>query len=154
MGCLRRSPDSKSSWLSQSWTCILKYISTYIGSSIVIRGNVLISTSTETAHATLSATSRMFHCLVVRSFLRRRKDFSLRLAEKVSLLCTGTESGLLSRWLESVGLENALQGLGRRTLASSSASSWHGSHRRSIRWNGSMFRHFVLSWDKLSGWTQ
>jgi hypothetical protein len=46
----------------------------------------------------------LFHYVVIRSFLG--------LAEKVSLLCTGTESGLLARRLESMGLEDALQGLG------------------------------------------
>jgi hypothetical protein len=52
----------------------------------------------------------------------------LSLGEQVSLLGAGTERGLLARRLESVGLEDALEGLGRRTLAGAAATGRH-SHR-------------------------
>ena len=59
------------------------------------------------------------------------------------LLCTSTERGLLARRLEAVGLEDALEGLGRRTLAGATATGRHshgGGNRVSSR---GVFRHFV-----------
>jgi len=61
----------------------------------------------------------------------------------VGLLGTGTERGLLARRLESVGLEDALEGLGRGSLAGAAATSRlsHGGHVRVS--SRSCLRHFV-----------
>ena len=53
------------------------------------------------------------------------KSSSLSLGEKVRLLRASTERGLLARRLEAVGLEDALKGLGRRTLAGATATGRH-----------------------------
>ena len=51
----------------------------------------------------------------------------LSLGEEVRLLRASAESRLLARRLESVRLQNALERLGRRTLAGATATS-HGGH--------------------------
>ena len=64
------------------------------------------------------------------------------------LLGTGTESRLLARRLEAVGLENALEGLGRGSLAGATAAtsgtgaSLRGRHGRDSGVSGRR-RHFV-----------
>jgi hypothetical protein len=60
----------------------------------------------------------------------------------VGPLRAGTERGLLARRLEAVGLENALEGLGRRTLAGATATGGH-SGSRGVSGGGSSV-HFVL----------
>jgi len=61
----------------------------------------------------------------------------------VRLLGTGTESRLLARRLEAVGLQNALEGLGRGALASTAAASRlaHGGDVDIS--SGGGLRHFV-----------
>ena len=66
------------------------------------------------------------------------KNLSLR--EEVGLLGTGAESRLLARRLESVRLQNALERLGRRTLAGATATS-HGGHINISSRRG--FSHFI-----------
>ena len=56
------------------------------------------------------------------------------------LLRAGTERGLLARRLEAVGLEDALEGLGRRALAGATATS---SHTRRASSRGNRVGHFV-----------
>ena len=66
----------------------------------------------------------------------------------MGLLGTGTERGLLARRLESVGLEDALEGLGRGSLAGAAATSsgtgasLRGRHGRDSGVSGRR-RHFV-----------
>ena len=61
----------------------------------------------------------------------------------MSLLGTGTERGLLARRLESVGLKDALEGLGGGTLAGAATTGRHGGGNR-VSGGCSVFRHFVL----------
>lgn len=60
----------------------------------------------------------------------------------MGLLGTGTERGLLAGRLEAVRLEDALEGLGRRTLAGATATGGHSGGNR-VSGGGSVFRHFV-----------
>ena len=48
----------------------------------------------------------------------------------MGLLGTGTERGLLARGLEAMGLEDALEGLGRRALAGAATTGRHGGGNR------------------------
>jgi len=70
------------------------------------------------------------------------KNLSLR--EEVGLLGTGTERRLLARRLEAVGLEDALEGLGRGSLAgaATTGASSRGGHYRGSGVSGRC-RHFV-----------
>ena len=86
---------------------------------------IFISTALPTRDLTLC------HCL------RQR---ILSLGEEVRLLGTGTERGLLARRLEAVGLQDALEGLGRGTLAGATATS-HGGHINISSRRG--LRHFI-----------
>jgi hypothetical protein len=65
----------------------------------------------------------------------------LRLGEEVSLLGTGTEGRLAAAGLEAVRLEDALEGLGGRTLAGAAATTGHASTNGGRREGGG---HFVL----------
>ena len=60
----------------------------------------------------------------------------------MSLLGAGTERGLLARRLKAVGLEDALEGLGRRTLAGATATGGHSGSRGVSGGRDSV--HFVL----------
>ena len=62
----------------------------------------------------------------------------------MGLLSTSTERRLLTRRLEAVGLEDALEGLGRRTTARAAAAGrLFTSHRRHIVVSGSS-GHFLF----------
>jgi hypothetical protein len=69
--------------------------------------------------------------------------YNLNLAQEVRSLCTGAESCLLSRGLESVSLENTLQRLSRRSLSGSSSSRLTHSGCNRVSSRSSVFRHFV-----------
>jgi hypothetical protein len=71
-------------------------------------------------------------------------DGYLRLGEQAGLLSTGTERGLLARRLETVGLEDALEGLGRRTLAGATATGRHSHRGGGGVSSGGGSVHFVL----------
>jgi len=64
----------------------------------------------------------------------------LRLGEEVSLLGAGTERRLAAARLEAVGLEDALEGLGRRALAGAAATTRHAANGGRREGGG----HFVL----------
>ena len=75
---------------------------------------------------------------------------TLNLAQQVGLLDTGTERRLLARRLEAVGLEDTLEGLGRRSLASRPAAATrllttHGRHIVVSGRRDSSGEHFVLT---------